>query len=143
MRKVIVKAEHTAKGRNLRFIVTNIKENPKNLYEKIYCMRGDMENRIKEQKLDLFSDRTSCHGWWANQFRLLLASAAYIIIERLRNLVLKGTLFENAQIGTIRNKLIKIGALVLTNTRKICIRLSSSYTGKDTFNTILSRVLLQ
>ena len=143
MRKLIVKAEHTDKGRNLRFIATNIKGKPKYLYEKIYCMRGDMENRIKEQQLDLFADRTSCHGWWANQFRLLLASTAYIIIERLRNIVLKGTIFENAQVGTIRNKLIKIGALVTSNTRKVYIRLSSSYACKDTFNTILSRVLMQ
>ena len=111
---------------------------PKYLYEKIYCMRGDMENRIKEQQLDLFADRTSCHGWWANQFRLLLASAAYILMERLRALALKGT----AQAGTIRSRLVKIGTLVHSNTRKICIKLSSSFTSKDSFYGMLNNILL-
>lgn len=141
-RKVIVKAEHNEKGKNTRYVITNINGNPKFLYEKIYCMRGDMENRIKEQQLDLFADRTSCHGWWANQFRLLLASAAYIIMERFRALALKGTFVAKAQCSTIRTKLIKIGTLVKINSRKIYIKLSSSFTCKDTFITLLNNILL-
>ncbi len=141
-RKIVVKAEHTDKGKNLRYIVTNMKGTPKYLYEKIYCMRGDMENRIKEQQLDLFADRTSCHGWWANQFRLLLASGAFILVERLCALALKGTLFEKAQAGTIRSRLVKIGTLVHSNTRKICINLSSSFTSKDSFYRMINNILL-
>ena len=76
-RRVIGKIEHTAKGANPRYVVTNLKGDPQALYDKLYCARGDMENRIKEQQLDLFADRTSCHHWWPNQFRLLLSSLAY------------------------------------------------------------------
>jgi len=101
-----------------------------------------MENRIKEQKLDLFSDRTSCHGWWANQFRVLLASIAYVLLERLRELALKKTILENAQVSTIRNKLIKVGALIHSNTRRIYIRLSSSYPNKKVFCDVFDKVLL-
>jgi len=132
-RKVIVKAEHSQLGENLRYVVTNMPGKPKYLYKEIYCARGDMENRIKEQQLDLFADRTSCHDWWANQFRLLLASMAYILIQRLRDLVLKGTELAKAQAGTIRLKLIKIGAIVRRNSRKVYIKLSSSYPYKNLF----------
>ena len=72
---MLVKAEHGARGANPRYVLTNLSGAPQRLYERVYCARGDMENRIKEQQLDLFADRTSCHRWWANQFRLLLASA--------------------------------------------------------------------
>ena len=105
-------------------------------------MRGDMENRIKEQQLYLFADRTNCHNWWPNQFRLLLTSAAYIIIERIWALALKDTLFEKAQVGRIRNKLIKVGALVSKNSRKIAVCISFSFTSKDTFTTMLANILL-
>ena len=84
-----------------------------------FIARGEMENRIKEQQLGLFADRTSCHGWWANQFRLLLSSCAYVLMERLRALALAGTELARAQVGTIRLKLLKIGAVVLRNTRKV------------------------
>ena len=76
-RRVIAKAEHNGGGGNPRFVVTNLKDDPQHLYDRIYCARGDMENRIKEQQLDLLVDRTSCHKWWAHQFRLLLLSSAY------------------------------------------------------------------
>ncbi len=85
-----------------------------------------MENRIKEQQLGLFADRTSCHGGWANQFRLLLSSCAYVLLERLRALGLAGTELARAQVSTIRLKLLKIGAVVLGNTRKVRLLLSSS-----------------
>jgi len=142
-RKVIVKAEHTQRGKNIRYVVTNLKGKGKYLYEKVYCARGDMENRIKEQQLDLFADRTSCHGWWANQFRLLLASLAYILIERLRNVALKGTELAKAQAGTIRLKLIKIGAVIRRNSRKVYIELSSSYPYKNLFSSILAKLQLE
>ena len=80
-RRVIVKAEHNAQGSNPRFIVTNVPADPQVLYEDFYCQRGNMENRIKEQQLDLFADRTSCHRFLANQFRLLLSSAAYMLVQ--------------------------------------------------------------
>ena len=126
-RRVIVKAEHTAKGSNPRFLVTNLTGAAQELYDEVYCARGEMENRIKEQQLGLFADRTSCHGWWANQFRLLLSSFAYVLLERLRTLGLAGTELARAQAGTIRLKLLKIGAVVLRNTRRIRLLLSSSY----------------
>jgi len=125
-RWVIVKAEHTAKGSNPRFLVANLTGDAQNLCDEVYCARGEMENRIKEQQLGLFADRTSCHGWWANQFRLLLSSFAYVLLERLRALGLAGTELARAQAGTIRLKLLKIGAVVLRNTRRIQLLLSSS-----------------
>ena len=96
-RKVIVKAEHNSRGANTRYIITNLEGDAEELYTKVYCARGDMENRIKEQQLGLYADRTSCNDWWANQFRLLLSSLAYILIERLRNLTLEGTQLARAQ----------------------------------------------
>jgi hypothetical protein len=126
-RRVLVKAEHTDKGSNPRFVVTNLEGQAQSLYDQLYCARGEMENRIKEQQLGLFADRTSCHGWWANQFRLLLSSCAYVLVERLRALALAGTELARAQVSTIRLKLLKIGAVVLRNTRRVRLLLSSSY----------------
>ena len=88
---------------------------------------GEMENRIKEQQLGLFSDRTSCHAWWPNQFRLLLSSAAYLLLETLRRLGLRGTELARAQVTTIRLRLLKIGAVITRNTRRIRLWLSSSF----------------
>lgn len=126
-RRILVKAEHTSQGPNPRFVVTNLPGDPQKLYDEIYCARGDMENRIKEQQLDLFADRTSCHRWWANQFRLLLASLAYTLMESIRRLALKNTELARAQCGTLRLKLLKIGAAVVRNTRRIRFLLSSAY----------------
>jgi hypothetical protein len=126
-RRIIVKAEHTAKGSNPRYLVTNLKAEPKYLYDRLYCARGEMENRIKEQQLDLFADRTSCHAWWPNQFRLLLSSLAYSLLEAIRRLALGGTELANAYVGTIRLKLLKIGAVITRNTRRIRFLLSSAY----------------
>src|SRR5256884_5895923 len=97
------------------------------LYLAVYCARGEMENRIKEQQLGLFSDRTSCHAWWANQFRLLLSSLAYALLETLRRLGLSGTQLARAQVGTIRLRLLKIGAVITRNTRRVRLWLSSSF----------------
>jgi hypothetical protein len=86
-----------------------------------------MENRIKEQQLDLFSDRTSCHEWWPNQFRLLLSSFAYVLVETLRRLGLAGTELARAQAGTIRLKLLKVGVVVVRNTRRVRLWFSSTF----------------
>jgi hypothetical protein len=139
-RRIIAKSEHNSQGPNRRYVVTNIKAPGKYLYEKVYCARGDMENRIKEQQLDLFADRTSCHDWWANQFRLLLSSLAYTLIERFRALALKNTQFVKAQCGTIRLKLLKIGAVIRRNTRKIYVSLSSAYPYKNEFIAICENI---
>ncbi len=132
-RRVIVKAEHGEKGSNPRFVVSNLEAAPQVIYDQRYCPRGEMENRIKEQQLGLFSDRTSCHDWWANQFRLLLSSCAYVLLEAVRRLGLVGTELARAQAGTIRLKLLKIGAVVLRNTRRVRLLLSSSYPYQETF----------
>ncbi len=92
-----------------------------------------MENRIKEQKLGLFSDRTSARKWWTNQFRITISCLAYVLFERMRNLALKGTELAEAQVGTIRLKLMKIGTVIRRNTRKIQFSLSSSFPYKNIF----------
>jgi hypothetical protein len=135
-RRVIVKAEHGDLGENTRYVVTNMTLAPQELYETIYCARGDMENRIKEQQLGLFADRTSCHNWWPNQFRVLLSSAAYVIMETLRRESLAATELAKAQVETIRLKLLKIGAVVIRNTRRIKILISSHYPYQKLFTDI-------
>jgi Transposase DDE domain group 1 len=137
-RCIIAKAEHTAEGANPRFVVTNLVGRAQTLYDQIYCARGEMENRIKEQQLGLFSDRTSCHYWWPNQFRLLLSSCAYVLIEALRRLGLKSTELARAQVGTIRLKLLKIGAVITRNTRRVRIWFSSAFPLKDLFKFCLA-----
>jgi hypothetical protein len=139
-RRIIVKAEHTAQGSNPRYLVTNLKAQPKYLYDQIYCARGEAENRIKEQQLDLFADRTSCHAWWPNQFRLLLSSLAYTLLEALRRLGLNGTELANAYVGTIRLKLLKIGAVITRNTRRIRFLLSSAYPYQDLFAQVTAKL---
>lgn len=136
-RKVVAKAEHNSKGPNLRFIVTNLAGSGKELYENIYCARGDMENRIKEQQLHLFADRTSCTDWYANQFRLLLSSYAYVLLETIRRLGLRGTELEKAQCSTIRLKLLKIGAVIIKNTRRVRFLMTTGYPYKSLFSKVL------
>jgi Transposase DDE domain group 1 len=140
MRHVIAKAEVTAQGENPRYVVTSLDGHPQTLYDEMYCLRGDMENRIKECQLGLFADRTSCHRWWPNQFRLLLASLAYVLIERLRTLALTGTELAHAQVNTLRVKLLKLGAVVVRNTRRIRILASSSFPFQDLFVLVLQRL---
>ncbi|MDF9391029.1 MULTISPECIES: IS1380 family transposase [Methylococcus] len=138
-RRVIVKAEHGPKGENPRFLVTNREGEPQALYEDVYCARGDMENRIKEQQLGLFADRTSCHHWWANQFRLLLASLGYILLETLRRLGLAGPELASAQCATLRVRLLKVGGVVLRNTRRIRFLLPDAYPWQDLFWRVAER----
>lgn len=135
-RRVLVKAEHTDKGSNPRFVVTNLQGAAQSLYDEMYCARGELENRIKEQQLGLFADRTSCTGWWANQFRLLLSSCAYVLLERMRALALAGTELARAQVSTIRLKLLKIGAVVLRNSRRVQLLLSSAYPYQGIFGQV-------
>jgi len=139
-RRVIVKAEHTAKGGNPRYLVTNLKAEAQYLYDRLYCARSEMENRIKEQQLDLFADRTSCHAWWPNQFRLLLSSLAYTLLEAIRRLALAGTELANAYVGTIRLKLLKIGAVITRNTRRVRFLLSSAYPYQTLFAHVTARL---
>jgi len=139
-REVILKAEHGSKGANPRYVLTNLGGDPQYLYDKIYCARGEMENRIKEQQLGLFADRTSATAWWANQLRLLLSSAAYLLIEAIRRLGLRGTELARAQVGTIRLKLLKIGAVLTRNTRRVKLLLSSSYPYQSIFRTVFERL---
>ncbi len=139
-RRIIVKAEHTRKGSNPRYLVTNLKAQAQYLYDQLYCARGEMENRIKEQQLDLFADRTSCHAWWPNQFRLLLSSLAYTLLEAIRRLALDGTELANAYVGTIRLKLLKIGAVITRNTRRIRFLLSSVYPYQALFGHVTDRL---
>ena len=140
-RKIIGKAEHTEDGANPRFVVTNLPGDPQDLYDNVYCARGDMENRIKEQQLGLFADRTSCHAWWPNQLRLLFSSLAYLLMEHIRSTALLGTDLENAQMNTIRLKLFKIGAVVTKNTRRIQFFLSSYYPLKNLFVHVYAKLV--
>jgi len=139
-RRVIVKAEHLQQGANSRFVVTNLEGEPQKLYDELYCQRGEAENRIKEQQLGLFADRTSCHDFVANQFRVLLSAAAYILVDTLRREGLANTELANAQVGTIRLKLLKIGARVVHSVRRIVIHLAGGYPFKDIFIHVLSRL---
>ena len=123
-----------------RYLVTNLTQSPQYLYDKLYCPRGDMENRIKEQPLGLFADRTSCHRWWPNQFRLLLSSLAYVLMQRLRDIGLRGTGYAKAQVGTIRLTLLKIGAVIIRNTRRIKFFLSSAYPHQQLFCQMVARL---
>ncbi len=128
-RRVIAKAEWTSKGSNPRFIVTSLKPEQwraRALYEDFYCARGDMENRIKECQLDLYADRTSAKTMRANQLRLWFASFAYVLIAALRRLGLRHTRLANATCGTIRLKLLKIGAQVRISVRRIKIAMASA-----------------
>ena len=135
-RRVIARIEHTEKGENPRFITTTLAGEGQHLYEQIYCARGEVENRIKEQQLGLFADRTSCHDFVANQFRLLLSSLAYVLIETLRRTCLATTELAQAQVSTIRLKLLKVGALVQRSVRRIVIHLSESFPMREVFQTL-------
>ena len=139
-RRVIAKAEHSAQGANPRFVVTSLAGDAQAIYDDIYCARGEMENRIKEQQLGLFADRTSCHGWWANQFRLLLSAAAYVLMETIRRVGLCGTELARAQVTTLRLKVLKIGTVILRNTRRIRLFFSSAYPCQELFGSMLRRL---
>jgi len=140
-RRVIFKVEHNERGPNKRFVVTNLRAPPATVYDEVYCARGEMENRIKEQQLGLFADRTSCHYWWANQFRLLLASCAYTLINALRLEVLHDTELSTARVDTIRLKLFKIGTVIIRNTRRVRFLYSSRFAYQELFAHVVERLV--
>ena len=137
---MVAKIEHGRKGANPRFILTNLEGDPQELYDTLYCARGEMENRIKEQQLGLFADRTSSHAWWPNQLRLLLSSLAYVLMETIRRTALKGTELARAQVTTLRLKLFKVGAVMVRNTRRVRILLSSAYPHQELFRLAAARL---
>lgn len=152
-RRVIGKAEITGDKDNPRFIVTDltgeepwVKDLPalaggRDLYEKFYCSRGDMENRIKEQQLDLFADRTSTAPFASNQLRLWFSTFAYLLLARLRATALQGTVLAKATVGTIRLRLLKVGALVTVSVRRVYIRLASAFPLQEVFATARFRLV--
>jgi hypothetical protein len=134
-RRVVAKAEHIDGKENPRFVVTSLTSQQcqaQALYEELYCARGDMENRIKEQ-FSLFADRVSAETMRANQMRLYLSAMAYILVNGLRRLGLKGTALAQAQVSTIRTKLLKIGAQIRVTVRKVWVSMSSSYPWQDLY----------
>ena len=133
---MIAKAEWTKGEANPRFIVTSLAADAidaRSLYEDVYCARGDMENRIKECQADLFADRTPAATMRANQLRLWFASMAYVLMRALRRIALAGTELSRATCGSIRLKLLKIGAQVTVSVRRVKIALASSYPWQQVF----------
>ena len=138
-RRMIIKAEVVrAEGKkpkdNPRFVITNMKQSPQFLYEKVYCQRGEIENRIKELH-DLQIDRTSCSDFWANQFRVLLTAAAYVLMQELR-LRAAGTPCARAQVWMLRERLLKLGARVLVSVRRVVVHLPASFPFLPTFRQV-------
>jgi hypothetical protein len=135
-RRVVGKAEYLAKGANPRFVVTSLAAEAcgaRELYEREYCGRGDMENRIKEQQRMLFACRTSCATMRANQVRLALSTVAYVVLRALRQFGLAQTALAEAQCDTLRLKLLKLGAVVRVSVRRVWLSLSEAYPFSDTF----------
>ena len=142
-RRVMGKAEYLSKGDNPRFVVTNLspgKASARRLYQTLYCARGDMENRIKEQQLDLFADRTNTHTMRANQLRLHFSSFAYVLMQALRRLGTTGTELARAQCSTLRLKLFKVGARIRITARRVWLSFSQAYPYAATFTHVLENV---
>ena len=137
-RRVAAKAEHIDGKENPRFVVTSLRSEEwtaQLLYEKLYCARGDMENRIKEQ-FSLFADRVSTETMRANQMRLYLSTMAYVLVSGLRRLGLKATELAQAQVSTIRTKLLKIGAQIRVTVRNIWVSMASSYPWQNLYEQV-------
>lgn len=139
-RRVVAKVEQLAQGPNTRFVVTNLRfETPQQVYDGIYVGRGDAENRIKELKLHLKADRTSCHSFAANQFRLLLHTFTFVLMWHLRQAA-AGTELASATFETLRLRLLKVGARVQETVRRVVLHLASSYPYQDLFTTVLANI---
>lgn len=143
-RRVIYKAEVVrAKGKkpkdNPRFVVTNMKQSPQWLYEEVYCQRGDLENRIKELHYGMEIGRTSCTSFWANQLRVLMTAAAYVLMQELRS-GLAGTASARAQVSTLRERFLKIGAQVVASVRRIVLHLPRSFPYLASFHRLALRL---
>ena len=132
-RRIVTRLEFGSQGNNPRFIVTNLDAPATELYDTLYCQRGEAENRIKEAQLDLFGTRTSCHKFLANWLRILFAALAYTLMQRLKELALAGTELATATTHTLRARLLKIGATLIRNTRRIRILFASHHPLKDLF----------
>ena len=132
-RRVITRLEYGGQGNNPRYVVTNLTGVAQELYDDLYCQRGEAENRIKEAQVGLFATRTSCHVFQSNQLRMLLAALGYVLIERLRALALAGTKLQAAQVDTLRCKLLKVAAVITRNTRRIRLYLASHWPSADIF----------
>lgn len=132
-RRVVTRLEFGSQGSNPRFIVTNLDGTPSELYDGLYCLRGEAENRIKETQLDLFGTRASCHRFLANWLRVMFSALAYTLMQRLRELALANTELAKASAATIRVRLLKIGAAVLRNTRRVRILLASHHPLRDVY----------
>jgi len=132
-RRVVTRLEYGEQGVNPRFVVTNLEERAEELYDEIYCARGEAENRIKETQRDLFGTRASCHRFLANWLRVMFSALAYTLMQRLRELALANTELAKASAATIRVRLLKIGAAVLRNTRRVRILLASHHPLRDVY----------
>ena len=139
-RRVITRLEYGEQGNNPRYVVTNLTDEPQELYDNLYCQRGEAENRIKEAQVGLFATRTSCHYFQSNQLRVLLAALGYVLIERLRALALQGTALANAQVDTLRVKLLKLAAVVTRNTRRIRLYLASNWPSAGIFTHAMAQL---
>ena len=142
-RRVVAKAECLRKGKNPRFVVTSLPARSwpaPQLYEQLYCARGEMENRIKEQQLDLFADRTSTALMRSNQIRLYFSSIAYGLLQALRELGLQGTKMARAQCSTIRVRLLKMGARVRVTARKVWISMATGHPAQALFAAVYSHL---
>ena len=144
-RRVVAKAEHSERGPNTRFVVTNldIGDDPQGLYDGLYCERGEMENRIKDQQLGLFAGRASSSDFHANQLRLLLSGLAYTLIEGMRRMALTATELAKASPETIRLTLFKVGAVVLSNTRRVRLLMSRSHPNQALFRRVAAALAAQ
>ncbi len=152
-RRVVGKAEVMAAGDNPRFVVTNLpiegfkgeedreRFEPQRLYEELYCARGEMENQLKQQVLDLRADRLSTHHLASNQLRLWLATFGYLLLERVRTLGLAGTELGRATVGSVRLKLLKVAAQVRVSVRRVYVQLSSAYPWQDLFRLCHRRLM--
>jgi len=138
-RKVVGKAEVNQYRDSTRFVITTLKEDPEVIYNKRYCPRGNMENKIQQQFL-LFSLRTSCHLWWGNQLRLLLSGIAYILLEKLQSGYLENTKFCKSKVNTLRLRLLKISSVIITNTRKIMFYFSKNYIEQNLFVRLVDKL---
>ena len=139
-RLVVARLEYGPQGPNPRFVISSREDDGFKLYYEQYCARGDMENRIKDQQLDLFADRTSSTQWWTNQWRLILSGFAYTLFERLRA-HLKNTPFERMSPGTLGLKLIKVGAVIIRNTRGVRVLMSDSYPSQKDLSALVQRLV--
>lgn len=137
---MITRLEHGAQGNNPRYVVTDLTGQAKELYDDLYCQRGEAESRIKEAQVGLFATRTSYQHFQSNQLRMLLAALGYVLIERLRALALQGTVLAKAQVDTLRIKLLKLAAVVARNTRRIRLYLASNWPSADIFAHAMSQL---